>query len=203
MPLPLIANTVRITYRGSLPSGTQWANVMHARYFGASGSPTTTDIAAAESNLRRLYVSPAFAGGDYWLHKCGTLVTLIDATCYVLNGTSVPQVMNISANGSQPTPIQQVPQECAAVLTLRSDKRGRSYRGRVYLPAWDRQNSDAQGNLTTGATTGTVAQAQALQTALVGISWEWVVASYLHSTAERVTTFTMDTRPDVQRRRKR
>lgn len=202
MPLPIITNVVRATYRGALGSGTQWANVMHFRWLGGGGGPFAGDIASMDAIVRRLYTGTAFTGGAAWLTFCRSAVSLIDATVYILNGTSVPQLININAQGTNATGTM-LPQEVAPVLTLRTAKRGRSYRGRVYLPAPVTTQVDATGNLVGACTTATIAQAIGVYGALGAANWEWVVASYLHATSEPLASITMDSRPDVQRRRKR
>lgn len=185
-----------------MPSGTQWANVLHFRYAAGASSPGPTEIAALDAIVRRLYTGTAYTGGGAYLTLCRPTVSLIDMTAYVLNGTSTPVLININAVGSDASNNQQA-QEVANVLTLRTALRGRSYRGRVYLPALGYQRTDAAGNLLTATTTLVTQQAVGIQAALAGIQWSWVVASYKHSTAQDVTSFTMDSRPDVQRRRKR
>jgi hypothetical protein len=202
MALPVIAGVVRCTYRGALGSGTQWANVMHFRYAGGASTPGITEITALEAKLRRLYTGTVYSGGAVWLAQCRSVVTLIDFTAYVLNGTAPPIVISSAAPGTNAT-ATMCPQEVAPVMTLRTAKRGRSYRGRVYFPAPATNIVDATGLLLSTITGQMVVQATALQADLATIQWEWGVASYLHSTFEPVTQFTFDARPDVQRRRKR
>jgi hypothetical protein len=107
-----------------------------------------------------------------------------------------------------------IPSECAAVLTLLTAKRGRRYRGRIYLPAVDQGSINVDGTIVATATAGIVQQWNGLATAAAAAQWTPVVASYGHGTlhgqptqwtpfATPVTLVRMDSVMDVQRRRKR
>jgi hypothetical protein len=115
-----------------------------------------------------------------------------------------------------------LPPECAAVLTLRTGKRGRRYRGRIYLPAPGIAGvTNATGTLPSTIISGTTAQWAGMQAALVSKQWVPVVASYgqsMHKVPNThppqyvpvtwtpfvtaITNATMDANIDVQRRRK-
>lgn len=213
MALPNIAGTVRATFRGTNVAGQQWANVMHLRYALGASNPGPTEIAAMDTKLLRLYTGTAYAGGAAWFTLCSSDTKLIDATYYVLNGTSSPQVISHIASGTAAASTNQA-QEIAHVLTVRTGVRGRRYRGRIYLPAVSTANMvGAQGTMTAAAVTSTVNQATGLLADLASIQWEFGVASYgqgsVHGTPTTwtpfftpATLFTMDAVPDVQRRRK-
>jgi hypothetical protein len=212
-PLPTIAGTVRATWRGTNIAGQQWANVMHFRYAGGASNPGTTEIAALDAKVVRLYSGAAYSTGSPWLTNCPSNTALIDATYYVLNGTSVPQVIPHVAVGIAGASTNQ-PAELAHVLTLRTDYRGRRYRGRVYFPALSTLSmAGATGTVTPSIVNNFLTQANGLRVDLASIQWSWVVASYgLGSLngqpvtwtpfATDITTLSMDAVPDVQRRRK-
>ena len=204
MPLPIIPGTVRATYRGLLPNGQQWANVMHFRYAAGASSPGPADIVALDALAVRLYTGASFGGGGItWLAACNAATTLIDATYYLLNGLSPPQVILHPATGvGAGVPC---PPEVAYCLTLRSAVRGRSYRGRAFLPAPTTAQVVAPGVLTAATLANFLIQANALPAALGGAGapfWEAGIASYLHSTFQPLAAYTMDNVADVIRRRK-
>jgi hypothetical protein len=77
-----------------------------------------------------------------------------------------------------------LPVSAALVLTLRTEKRGRSYRGRLYLAGfgedhWEGANYD-------GALTGALlTDFAAFETAVNAAGWTWVVASYYNNGSAR------------------
>jgi hypothetical protein len=212
-PLPIIAGTVRATWRGSNVAGQQWANVMHFRYAGGASNPGTTEIAALDAKVIRLYSGTAYTTGVPWLSSVPPSTALIDSTYYVLNGTSVPQIIPHANAGAAGASTNQAA-ELAHVLTLRTDLRGRRHRGRIYLPGVSTTNMvGASGTVAAAVITNFLTQANGLRADLASIQWAWVVASYglgsLNGSpvtwtpyATDVTTLSMDAVPDVQRRRK-
>jgi hypothetical protein len=212
-PLPTIAGTVRSTWRGTNVAGQQWCNVMHFRYAAGASSPGTTEMTALDAKLVRLYSGTAYSSGITWLSRCTSNTRLIDATYYVLNGSSVPLVIPHSLAGTGAASTEQGAQN-AHVLTLRTAFRGRRYRGRIYLPAVSTAFMvGTSGTLDATTQAGFLAQANGLLTDLASIQWEWGVASYGLGTLNGqlntwtpfftpISTFSMDLVPDVQRRRK-
>jgi hypothetical protein len=94
---------------------------------------------------------------------------------------------------------EYIPQ-AASIVKLRTAKRGRSYRGRIFLPFLP---EGGQNNGTLNA--GDVAQAQTAWDDFVvdiaGNDCSLVVASYKHQTAEVVTTVLVEGEAATQRRR--
>jgi hypothetical protein len=212
-PLPIIAGTTRATWRGTNNAGQQWANVMHFRFLAGPGNPSTSDLAALDAKILRLYTGAAYTTGVPWLTNVPSNTALIDATYYILNGTSVPFIQLHTQTGAA-SPAANLPPEIAHCLTLRTDTRGRRYRGRIYLPAVaSTAISGTSGTVTGTVTANFLTQATGMRLDLATINWEWVVASYglgsangLPQTwapfATTITTLSMDGVPDVQRRRK-
>lgn len=201
MAMPVIPGVVRATVRGTLPSGTQWANVVHFRYAGGASNPGTTEIDNLHPILTRLWAGTAYASGAAWLTFSKTTVVALDVTYYVLNGTATPYLKAFAAAGSLSTNLE--PAEVAHCLTVRTATRGRSFRGRVYLPPVVVPQLDANGNLISSASTSIIAQWTGMQAAAVAAQWSMGVASYLRHVFTDATGVTMDLRPDVIRRRKR
>lgn len=200
MPLPTIPGVVRCSVRGLMPSGKQWANVLHAQYAAGASTPGTTEITALDALLIRLWTGSAFGAGANWLSNCNAAVTTIDATYYVLFGGAPPLIFTHAAVGALAT--GTLPSEVACVVTHRTGTRGRSYRGRTFLPAPVTSHVAAGGVLQAADITSTLAQFAGCQSALAAIQWQIGVASYLHSTFAAASSFTMDNRFDVIRHRK-
>jgi hypothetical protein len=183
-----------------MPSGKQWANVIHARYAGGASTPGVTEMTNLDAVLVRLWLGAAFSGGISWLVNCHSAVTLIDITYYVLFGGAPPLIIAHPGVGSSST--TSLPSEVACVVTHRTGTRGRSYRGRTYLPAPHITANSAGGVVSASVLTATINQFSGAQAALVGVQWQIGVASYLHSTFADALSFTMDNRFDVIRHRK-
>lgn len=221
MPLPVIAGVVRCAVRGVCPSGAPWVNVHHFRYSDGASAPGPTEIATLDVQLDKLYGGPAYSGGTAWLAFCRPNCTMIDITYTPLDGPppSLSIVTAHSHSGGSVNP-NSAPSEVSLVCTLRTAKRGRRYRGRIYLPPFDNTVFSADGTITTAGTTGLLAQYNGMKSALVAGLWKPVVASYGKSLvndpsdphdkievtwtpfATDVANPTMDTKFDVQRRRK-
>jgi hypothetical protein len=197
MPLPVITLTVRCAISGAIASGGRWANVLHFRK--TSGAIDAAALNALESEVVKVYGGAAYAGGAYWLQYAKTTTTVDSIIMTPLDGTSASTFYSPAFGGLQGT--DSLPPEVSEVITLRTTSRGRSYRGRIYLPAWVEADSN-NGLLFAADITAVLTNYTGFATALGVINWENVVASYLHSTAAKVTSVTMDNKFDSQRRRK-
>lgn len=93
------------------------------------------------------------------------------------------------------------PDQVAMVLTLRTDLAGRRSRGRMYLPA-NKAAIDASGNVDL-ANIQLIVDAASTSFGLLKVapSQQLVVVSRVGGTKTPVTSLSMDTRPDIQRRR--
>jgi hypothetical protein len=153
-------------------------------------------------------------------HSTGTLTTLESISYTPLDGTSGAYALPGGLVGDGGT--NTMPAEVAEVLTIRTALRGRRHRGRVFLPAFVKDDFDGAGHISATALARVVAGVYALQAAAVIASWSFGVASYgvsvqvdhtVHPARKVVTTwppeftdvqsFTMDPSADVQRSRKR
>jgi hypothetical protein len=204
MPLPVITGVVRCAVQGTVPSGQKWVNVWHARFHGGVPVTASSDIDNLDALLFRVYSGTVFGTGFGWLNACIGNVAMSQITYLPLDGTSLSIVKahvaigNFSGNST--------PSECAQVLTLRSALRGRSNRGRVYLPCPAANNVDPSGRLLAAVRDAVLTQVAGVKNALGGPAvapfWELGVASYLNGTFEPLAQATMDLDLDVQRRRK-
>jgi hypothetical protein len=189
-----------------MPNAQPWTNVIHARFTGGASSPGPTDLTALDALLVRFWVGTAFGAGAAWLANCPPLTTLTKISYVPLDGSSLGTEITRSLVGTGST--SALPSECAPVLTIRSAQRGRSHRGRIYLPAPSTASIIAtDGTLITTVITNTIAQWNGLVNALGGAAvspfWELGVASYKYHYYTPVASATMDKYIDVQRRRKK
>lgn len=215
-PLPVIPGTVRAAVIGSLPGGRKWTNVIHARYQGGATQPTITEVTALDTQLYKFYVGAGLSGGSAWLSTCHNQVTVDKCVYYVLDGSAPVMQINHGGTGSGGT--TTLPTETAFVLTLRTAKRGRRYRGRIYLPVPIPGTLAIGGYLAPGNVTSTLAQWDAVIALLGTANWKIGVATYGHSVLKDGTVSTwspdftecapgtagrsMDATADVQRHRK-
>ena len=88
----------------------------------------------------------------------------------------------------------------ANIVKFVTGLRGRSYRGRVYLPFVD-ESTQAQGHIVAGKITDGQGAWEAFHTDMSTDGFELVVASYLHSTAEDVIAVLFERDTATQRRR--
>lgn len=223
-PLPTIPGVVRCAVSGLTPSGRKWTNVHHMRYAAGASSPGTTEIDNMDVELFRFYSGTAYAGGTAVLSNCVVAVTTVQIDYTVLDGAALAYSKVHNAAGTVAGNSQ--PSEVAAVLTLRTNTRGRRYRGRLYLPPAHQSMTDTAGNWTATYRNNITGQYTGMMTALAAKQWVPVVASYGHSWiddpsdvippsghspkvestwtpfATNINSVTMDQKPDVQRRRK-
>lgn len=199
MPLPVIANTWRVAVRGVTSHGTPFVNVIHLHRTAGAAAPA--DVPALVTELNKLYGGASYGGGGLnLLNNCNSSTVVSDYTFLLLDGISASIVSVAAAAGSGAA--QALPAEVAEVITLRTPNRGRSYRGRIYLPAMTTGALIAGGNIAAAVTTALTAQCVGFQAAIGGLTYSWVVASYKLGLVNTITGFTMDPAPDVQRRRK-
>jgi hypothetical protein len=210
-PLPVIGGVVRAAVRGTSPQSQQWVNVHHLMYADGASSPGSVEIAAADALLTRLYTGTVFAGGTPWLTNVynGWSLSQIDYT--VLDGTSLGYTFAHLVAGASAA--ASLPPECAPVLTLLTGRRGRRYRGRIFMPAPTQGSVATNGTLAPSVPSGIRTQYLGMLAALAAIQWKPTVASYGLGSykgsptswtpfATPITDVRMDVNVDVQRRRK-
>lgn len=203
MALPIINGVVRCAAQGKVPSGQNWVNVIHARYTGGASNPGASDITALDALLLRLYTGTAFTTGTPWLTNCTTNTNINQISYTPLDGHTNSTVITHVAAGALSN---SLPSEVAHVLTIRSTVRGRSGRGRIYLPCASTTAVTASGQHNATVTANIVTQVNGIVGALGGPTvapfWELGVASYKLGIFYPFQNCQMDANPDVQRRRK-
>jgi hypothetical protein len=191
MPLPIIPNTFRVAVKHTDTAGLNHAvNVMHV----LTGGPVTPATLFGDLNTA--------IGGNQPFKALSGFFTEAGMECAItpLDGTSPTQVFTSTDAGwsgdSGGDPIL----ELAMRLTLYTAKRGRSYRGRLFIgPVGESvQNT---GVLTDAIVDDTTAGFDAWANALVAIGPTFCVASYRHATSEPVTTVRGHKQAGTQRKR--
>jgi hypothetical protein len=188
MPLPVIANVFRVAVNWRAgESPLTFHNVMHFRSPGA----TPEDVATAFDNHKTT---------GMWRTVSQTYsVDSLDVT--KLDGSSVSFHFDTGSDtdwdGQGGT--QFIPQ-ASAIVKLATALRGRSYRGRIYLPALaeDRTFNGVVDPTDQGITT---AAWDTFGTDMIAAGTTLVVASYKHATAADVTNIICESRTGTQRRR--
>ena len=200
MPLPVISQVIRAAMRGTCVGGQKWQNVLHF-HRTAAGAWSGADIIALDAVLVKLW-HVNYAGGGGALDILQNSAQTWDDTVYTpLDGTSASTTINSARAGAAGG--ASLPPEVSLVATLRTAKRGRSYRGRVYMPPFTQAQTTTLGYASSACLTFVTVQWNGFASDLaVNGPGTLVVASYLHSTSELVTGITVDNKFDVQRRRK-
>ncbi len=186
-PLPVIADVYRVALNWSNDTPGQSAeNVMH---FHAVGSSAAAVGAVLDANVVN----------DMWKPVCST--SGVDSLSITpLDGSSATVLFTTeSSNWTGETEGDWSPAS-APVVAFSTGLRGRSYRGRLFLPFC------AEGAISDGALTG--ALAADVQDAWIAFAGDLsvtavshVVASYKHASATAVTAYTVASAIGTQRRR--
>lgn len=173
-PLPVISNVYRVAFEWTnSDTGLTATNVMH---FHAAGSNPLALITALDAHVT----------ASMWLlqtthsHIANLIVTPLDG-----GGVSVPFATGSPAKWTGEQTNEEFSPQVAGIIKLLTAKRGRSYRGRVYLP-WVAETSQTNGQLSTGSTASLDTSWIAFHTAMTTAGFDWVVASYKLATAENV-----------------
>lgn len=196
MPLPVIADTMRVAIEGKLANGHNWANILHFRK--ASGVSFATAIAVLDPALVS-HLQTAVGGGQTWKNSATTAASVQAIRYTPLDGASATVVNTHIIAGASAG--EALPGNTALVITLRTASRGRSFRGRVYQAPFNETQNAATGVPVSAEVAGVAAQWNGLLTNLVATGVSLVVASYKLALATNVATCTVDGRWDTQRRR--
>lgn len=197
MPFIPVPNGVQLCF-DFLTAGQNWQFCLTLRK--SSGAPTPSDLATATST------------GEVWwtneladLLHANTTLRQIRATDLTVQGgvqdTNVVGTDGALTGGAVPlgTPI---------VVSLRTAKRGRSYRGRVYVSGLANSQVADETDIGGGVATNFGTAFGVLASALDVVGFDVVVASRQHNgvttnpaEANEVTAYVVDTHFDSQRRR--
>lgn len=201
MPLPVINGVVRAAQSGVTSNGTPWVNVYHCR-LNAGGTPTVAQLNTLDALFDNLIFSTTYTGGGPLLNYCGNGLSWTLSSYLPLDGTSATST-RVHARAGLGGAGDVLPAQSSAVVKLRTGLRGRSHRGRLFLPPWVEAHNDLGGHIPTADRTAVLNQFIGWQTALTAGGWTHVVASYLApGSYAPVTEYDMDIYFKVQRRRR-
>lgn len=185
MPLPVIADTFRVALNWGTPGTRHAVNVMH--FAGVTSTP--------QDLMDSLDASVTTAMWDW--AATGVSIHSVDIT--PLDGASATQTFSPAtpAHWSGGGTGNVIPQ-AAGIVKFTTDLRGRSYRGRIFIPYVGEGEQD-NGNLIDVAAVQTAWSN--FKTAMAVETNPMVLASYKLSTAELVTGVFAEGRTGTQRRR--
>lgn len=184
--LPVIADVYRVALNWT-DSGQSAVNVMHILRSGATASVIAASV---DANVTTAMWGTVVNGASV----NHLVVTPLDGAgaSYTLNTTGAKW----TGSGGVADPCVQ----CAVMIKLSTTLRGRSNRGRLYLPFTSEAVSG--GGVIAAGTQTTVQNAwNAFLTAMVAAGSQPVVASYLHATQHPVSAYTVELAMGTQRRR--
>lgn len=189
MPLPVITDVYRCAFKwrhSDLSSDA--VNVMHFRQTGTNPAALAADIDANVNNV-------------LWnFEDTHAKITEIDITKLDGSSTTFPYVTGSGADYTGFSSSHDVIPQGAAIIKLVTAKRGRSYRGRLYLP-WVAETFSTNGVLDATTVTNVTAAWVTFLADMASAGPQLVVASYLHSTAEDVIAILCEGMLATQRRR--
>ena len=189
MALPVIADIFRVAWKYHSQSGLSApVNVMHFRAPSSDANDVWTALDAHQTS--------AMLGqtGDY----CGVTevdVTPLDGSSLTsLNTTGLPSKWKGPSSAVDPVP------QVAALLKITTNVRGRSYRGRLYLP-WCREDVIATGVLSSSVVASMNTAWATWFAAMASDGVFLSVASYTLSVATDANIPTVESFTATQRRR--
>lgn len=196
MPALVITNAVLIRFIWGTAAAASAVNVIGARKGG------TTTINQGLADRLSASIKTHFTASGY-----GALVpaTLGLRTVGVrdLSGPNLPEFVGTGAiTLGTATGGKILPPQLAAVVTLRTAKAGKSFRGRMYLGLWHDSALDASGSMTPAANSAVAGFAAGLPTILSGEGLTAAVVSRKLASLEDITSSQVrDTQFETQRRR--
>lgn len=196
MPLPIITDTIRTAVEGTASNGHKFASILH---FRKTGVLTFAGAIAILDPILLSHINTGVAGGQSQRVFAPTTSTIDQFRYTPLDGSSATTIISHPLTGGDTS--DPLPSSVALVVTTRTALRGRSHRGRYYQGPWGEAQNGAGGRPLSTTVTQLANQWAGLLTALTGTGVSLVVASYLLSSAQNVTTCTIDQRWDTQRRR--
>jgi len=209
VPLPVIADTFRVAIEGTASNGHNWANVLHYRKTGAlsyAGAIAILDPILLD------HVSTNNGGGSGWNALAHTTARINQFRYTPLDGASASTIITHAVagiSGGDPLPANM-----ALCVSLRTASRGPGARGRVYTGPHIESDNDSSGNPSAALVSTLALQWTAHLAALVGTGVSLVVVSAWEvvndvlvpratPVARDVTSISVDSRWDTQRRRLR
>lgn len=144
-------------------------------------------------------------GGPSLKAQCSSKTILQTVEGQVIQPTPKAPVRSKTSGVAGTGSASMLPIQCAAVLSLRTNLAGRSYRGRMYVPGLPTDFIGSDGSIASAKQTALANSAEGLRIALDAVhagSCEMVVYSRLLDHKERVVQMRVGNQVDVQRRRR-
>lgn len=180
-----------------MPSGNQWANVIHIRK--TTALTYTGAIAIADPLITALFTTNI--GSGFKLQQYGASTWKLSRIRYTpLDGVSATTVIGHPLTGTSVS--DPLPSNVALVATLYTGFRGRSRRGRIYTTPWA-EDANTGGALTAAYQTQVQNQFTNWLGTFTSTGTEPVVASYKLAQAFDVVSIVVNGVWDTQRRRNR
>ena len=187
MPLPVIAGVNRVTFNWNGPNGTNAANVMH---FLDGGGSVDTFIGLLTGN----FVANMF-------NCISNQAVIFSFDVIPLDGVSATSVVLAPATALfKGETVSDPVFPDSAILKLRTGERGRSKRGRAYLP-YPAEGAITLGTIVTGSLNAMQTAWNTFKASCAGDGIDWVVASYKFASYLEVTTVEVEGALATQRRR--
>lgn len=190
MALPVIASVYRCAFNwtNDLVPGLAATNVMH---FKKTGSDALTVAGIIESHMNSGLLAHT---------SQHSAITSVDVTPLDGSTLTLPYKPVTAANWDGGVTSTSILPQVACVIKLRTQKRGRSFRGRVFLP-WVCEEAVIQGKIEASNVANMTTAWTTFLAAMGSDSCNLGVASYLHSTFEPVVLATCENFTGTQRRR--
>lgn len=185
-PLPVIAGVVRAAFNWETPEGGHAVNVMH---FDVSGATVADLVTALSANV----TPPMFNYGENNVVAHTVSITPLD-------GTTATSDHPISGWNGQRDPGDGSTPSLCALLKFTGATRGRSHRGRAFLP-YVADVAHSYGHLASTVVTNMQAPWTTWLAAMLADNVPLVVASYKLATADLVDIVTVESACATQRRR--
>ena len=188
-PLPIIGDTLRVALQWTDPVFPRKSvNVMH---FHSVGYAMSTFWTALDANVTALMWG--HTGTNSQIDQV-TIIPLDGGGAGLIQATGGPAKWRGTDSSNVPIP------QASAIVKLTTGTRGRSNRGRVYLP-WVNEDIAAAGQLDATRRSAMNGAWATFRSAMLAAGFPLVVASYKHSTALNVLATDVEAYLGTQRRR--
>lgn len=183
-----VPGAIRVDLRYVLTTGQHVENVLHL-----AGFEETTSLEAVAIDVFDTW------GTNIMGNLCSnTVLTEVQLTDIGAAGGATASYGTSLAGGSSASPLP--PQNCM-VLSWKTGRAGRSYRGRTYLPGIGEDKVDGGGTIVGTFSNGLRLAAQQVLEDLATAGYPLIVLSRTLSLGTAVTSVAVDSRIDTQRRR--
>jgi hypothetical protein len=154
-----VANAVEVRIHWSDPSRA-FLNVMHMQY--TTAGPLNPNVAQTISTS--IEGSPGLAD---WLGFCAATTSYVGVDVRDLRSPNEPLISSTTTSTPGTSPDTALAPQTALVVTLRTAKAGRAFRGRVYLGGMALNATDGTGKIAAAANTAGIGMVNAVAAGMV------------------------------------